>query len=107
VVHFLEGDGSKVFAHACRLGLEGIVSKRRDLGYRSGRSAAWLKIRTRASEKKLAGAVMTSFIKKCERDAATSCDVSAKDKKLAGAAKNSFTKKCVLSDSCLFRHFSL
>ena len=70
VVDFLEGDGSKVFAHACRLGLEGIVSKRRDLGYRSGRSAAWLKIRTRASEKKLAGAVMTSFIKKCERDAA-------------------------------------
>jgi hypothetical protein len=35
-----------VFARACRLGLEGIVSKRRDLGYRSGRSAAWLKVRT-------------------------------------------------------------
>jgi bifunctional non-homologous end joining protein LigD len=30
VVDFLEGDGSKVFAHACRLGLEGIISKRRD-----------------------------------------------------------------------------
>jgi hypothetical protein len=38
---------------------------------------------------------MTSFMKKCERDAATACDASAKDKKLAGAAKNSFTKKCV------------
>ena len=30
-------------AHACKLGLEGIVSKRRDLRYRSGRSPDWLK----------------------------------------------------------------
>jgi len=51
VVEFLEGDGSKVFDHACRLGLEGIVSKRRDLGYRSGRSAAWLKIKNPAYER--------------------------------------------------------
>jgi bifunctional non-homologous end joining protein LigD len=26
----LEGDGPTVFAHACKLGLEGIVSKRKD-----------------------------------------------------------------------------
>ena len=31
--HF-DGDGAIVFAHACKLGLEGIVSKRRDLPYR-------------------------------------------------------------------------
>jgi bifunctional non-homologous end joining protein LigD len=31
-------DGPTVFAHACRLGLEGIVSKRKDSPYRSGRS---------------------------------------------------------------------
>ena len=31
-------DGPLVFAHACKLGLEGIVSKRKDSRYRSGRS---------------------------------------------------------------------
>jgi hypothetical protein len=30
------------FAHACKLGLEGIVSKRRDSRYRSGRSPDWI-----------------------------------------------------------------
>jgi len=44
-VDHLEGDGTTIFQHARRLGLEGIVSKRRDMPYRSGRSAAWLKIR--------------------------------------------------------------
>jgi len=48
-----------------------------------------------ATDKKLAGAAKTSFMKKCDADAATSCDKQAADKKLAGAAKNSFTKKCV------------
>jgi bifunctional non-homologous end joining protein LigD len=33
----IEADGPTVFAHACRMGLEGIVSKRRDLPYRSGK----------------------------------------------------------------------
>ena len=46
------------------------------------------------AEKKLAGAAKTSFLKKCERDAAAVCSTTAADKKLAGAAKNSFTKKC-------------
>jgi bifunctional non-homologous end joining protein LigD len=36
-------DGATIFEHACRLGLEGIVSKRRDSRYRSGRSGDWLK----------------------------------------------------------------
>jgi len=48
-----------------------------------------------AGEKKLAGAALTSFMKKCESDAQKSCDAQAADKKLAGAAKTSFTKKCV------------
>ena len=46
-----------------------------------------------ATEKKLAGAAKTSFMKKCDADAADSCDKQAAEKKLAGAAKNS--KKCV------------
>jgi len=41
----MEGDGPMVFAHACKLGLEGIVSKRKDSAYRSGRSPDWLKMK--------------------------------------------------------------
>jgi bifunctional non-homologous end joining protein LigD len=41
----LEGDGETVFRHACKLGLEGIVSKRKDSSYRSGRSPDWLKMK--------------------------------------------------------------
>ena len=39
----IEADGPTVFAHACKLGLEGIVSKRKDSTYRSGRSPHWIK----------------------------------------------------------------
>jgi bifunctional non-homologous end joining protein LigD len=41
----IEGDGPTVFAHACKMGLEGIVSKRKDSTYRSGRSPDWLKMK--------------------------------------------------------------
>ena len=41
--HLDEADGALVFVHACKLGLEGIVSKRRDSRYRSGRSPDWIK----------------------------------------------------------------
>ena len=56
-----------------------------------------------ATEKKLAGAAKTSFMKKCEKDAggaakasaSPACEKSAADKKLAGAAKASHIKKCM------------
>jgi len=48
-----------------------------------------------AAQKKLAGAALNSFMKKCETDAKSACEASAADKKLAGAAKTSFTTKCV------------
>ena len=38
-------DGTTVFAHACRLGAEGIVSKRVDGTYRSGPCPVWIKVR--------------------------------------------------------------
>jgi bifunctional non-homologous end joining protein LigD len=41
----IEGDGPTVFVHACKMGLEGIVSKRKDSAYRSGRSPDWLKMK--------------------------------------------------------------
>ena len=39
----MNGSGDEVFAHACKIKLEGIISKRRDAAYVSGRSQAWLK----------------------------------------------------------------
>jgi bifunctional non-homologous end joining protein LigD len=41
----IEGDGETIFRHACQLGLEGIVSKRKDSPYRSGRSPDWVKMK--------------------------------------------------------------
>jgi bifunctional non-homologous end joining protein LigD len=46
--HIEEEDGKTVFRHACKLGLEGIVSKRKDSPYRSGRSPDWLKMKNPA-----------------------------------------------------------
>jgi bifunctional non-homologous end joining protein LigD len=39
----IEADGPTVFQHACKLGLEGIVSKHKHSRYRSGRSPDWIK----------------------------------------------------------------
>jgi bifunctional non-homologous end joining protein LigD len=47
-LHFnehLRFPGDVVFRHACKLGLEGIVSKRLGSRYRSGRSKDWLKFK--------------------------------------------------------------
>ncbi len=44
------GHGKLVFANAARLGLEGIVAKRRDALYRPGRSGTWLKVKAGARE---------------------------------------------------------
>jgi bifunctional non-homologous end joining protein LigD len=38
-----------IFAHACKLGLEGIVSKHRERPYRSGPSKTWLKVKNPAA----------------------------------------------------------
>ena len=44
-VEHTEGDGAKMFAAACKLGLEGIVSKKLDAPYRSGPSRTWIKVK--------------------------------------------------------------
>jgi bifunctional non-homologous end joining protein LigD len=49
-VEHLTGDGPTVFEHVCRMGLEGIVSKRTDAPYRSGASKTWVKTKNPASE---------------------------------------------------------
>ncbi len=47
--HF-EDSGATVLRHACRLSLEGIVSKRGDAPYRSGRSKGWIKSKCSARQ---------------------------------------------------------
>ncbi len=47
--HFDEG-GALVLRHACRLSLEGIVSKLRDGPYRAGRGRAWIKSKCSARQ---------------------------------------------------------
>ena len=41
----VQGQGPEFFEQACTLGLEGIVSKRADAPYRSGRGKLWLKVK--------------------------------------------------------------
>src|SRR5206468_43522 len=40
--------GPDLFGAACRMGLEGLVSKRRDRSYTAGRSKDWVKVKNRA-----------------------------------------------------------
>lgn len=46
---YVEDDAEVVFREACRMGLEGIVSKRRNSPYRSGRQSFWIKSKCRKS----------------------------------------------------------
>jgi ATP-dependent DNA ligase len=46
--HIEDEDGAVVFRQACVMGLEGIVAKRRDSRYHSGRSRDWIKIKNMA-----------------------------------------------------------
>jgi bifunctional non-homologous end joining protein LigD len=49
-VDFLEANGACVFEHACCMGLEGIVAKRVDTPYRSGRQDSWIKLKCAKSD---------------------------------------------------------
>jgi bifunctional non-homologous end joining protein LigD len=44
-VEHTEGDGVEMFKAICKLGLEGIVSKKLEAPYKSGPSKAWVKIK--------------------------------------------------------------
>src|ERR1041385_1279130 len=86
VPHGLSGKGSimRMIAMSVALSL-----------YAATALAAGASCKDTAAEKKLAGAALTSFMTKCQKDAQASCDTAAQEKKLNGAAKTSFTKKCV------------
>ena len=54
----IERDGEAMLRNACRLGLEGIISKRKDQPYRSGRAKDWFKTKcTERQELVIAGYV--------------------------------------------------
>jgi ATP-dependent DNA ligase len=49
VSDFEQGEiGPDLFRAACRMGLEGLVSKRRDRPYQAGRSKYWVKVKNRS-----------------------------------------------------------
>ena len=49
VSDFEQGEiGPDLFLQACKFGLEGMVSKRRDRPYRAGRSPDWIKVKNRS-----------------------------------------------------------
>jgi bifunctional non-homologous end joining protein LigD len=57
--HF-EADGATMLRHACRLSLEGLISKSRDAPYRSGRSKDWLKSKCTARQEFVIGGYVVS-----------------------------------------------
>ncbi|MBB4351186.1 DNA ligase D [Aliirhizobium cellulosilyticum] len=59
VEHFETG-GDAVLRSACRLSLEGIVSKQLDAPYRSGRSDSWVKSKCRAGHEVVIGGYTTN-----------------------------------------------
>jgi bifunctional non-homologous end joining protein LigD len=43
--HLDEKEGATVYRHASAMGLEGVIAKRRDRPYRSGRCADWVNLK--------------------------------------------------------------
>jgi bifunctional non-homologous end joining protein LigD len=61
----LDGGGEALFRQACKLELEGLVSKRKDATYRSGRSADWTKRTCRQRETFVVAGIA---LKRCKFD---------------------------------------
>ena len=60
---YVEGSGPEFYAQACAAGLEGIVSKRADRPYISGRGKDWLKIKCSRGEEFVIGGFSRSDVK--------------------------------------------
>lgn len=73
----VEDEGSLVLRHACRLGLEGVVSKLKDAPYRSGRSRDWIKSKCSERQEFVIGGFVPSTT---ERKAVGSLVLGAYDK---------------------------
>lgn len=60
----IAGDGATVLREACALGLEGVVSKRVDLPYRSGRNGDWRKSKCIQTDEFVVGGYLVSSVDK-------------------------------------------
>jgi bifunctional non-homologous end joining protein LigD len=60
---YVEGSGQEFFDQACAAGLEGIISKRADAPYRSGRTKTWLKVKCRLGEEFVIGGYNRSDVR--------------------------------------------
>ena len=60
---YVQGSGAEFFAAACARKLEGIISKRADAPYRSGRAKDWLKIKCGRGEEFVIGGYKLSDVK--------------------------------------------
>lgn len=60
---YVEGSGPEFFREACEHGLEGIMSKRADAPYRSGRGKDWLKIKCTRGEEFVIGGYSRSDVR--------------------------------------------
>jgi len=58
----IAGDGAAVLKEACRLALEGVVSKRVDRPYRSGRNGDWLKSKCIQTDEFVIGGYLVSSV---------------------------------------------
>jgi bifunctional non-homologous end joining protein LigD len=65
-VEHTEGNGADMFAAACKLGLEGIVSKRLTAPYRSEPSKNWIKVKNPKAPARRA--LLTGRSEGCQRD---------------------------------------
>jgi bifunctional non-homologous end joining protein LigD len=59
--HF-EEDGEVMLRHACRLSLEGLVSKRSDAAYPTGRTKSWIKSKCSARQEFVVGGYVPSTV---------------------------------------------
>jgi bifunctional non-homologous end joining protein LigD len=60
---YVEGSGPEFFREACEHGLEGIMSKRADAPYRSGRGKDWLKIKCTSGDEFVIGGYSRSDVR--------------------------------------------
>jgi bifunctional non-homologous end joining protein LigD len=94
------GNGRAMLDHACRLGLEGVVSKRRNAPYRSGRHGEWLKCKCTNREEFVIGGYVPST---ASRNAVGSLALGYYDRGrliYAGRTGTGFTQK---SSQAIFR----
>lgn len=90
--HF-EDRGEIVISHACRLSLEGIVSKKATAPYRSGRSKTWIKSKCSARQEFVVGGYEPSSVSVSAIGSLLVGQYEGDDLRFAGRVGTGFTRK--------------